>query len=136
MNNTGILSTLEKSMMDMPMPSAMVNVRKTSITLVRTPWSARLNFQLSCFKARLRVFSPVSPSDTRVSLLAPDYRLARVDRLTCRAQGGVPLMGTDTSCAHSSDPVDAAKGQDVRLGGGVATIRQYLCARLADESKG
>jgi dihydrofolate reductase len=27
----------------------------------------------------------------------------------------------------------AANGQDVRLGGGVATIRQYLCARLVDE---
>src|ERR1700722_13840743 len=29
--------------------------------------------------------------------------------------------------------VDAAKGQDVRIGGGVATIRQYLRARLIDE---
>jgi dihydrofolate reductase len=29
--------------------------------------------------------------------------------------------------------VDAAKGQDIRLGGGVATIRQYLCAGLVDE---
>jgi len=28
---------------------------------------------------------------------------------------------------------DAAKGQDIRLGGGVATIRQYLCAGLIDE---
>ncbi len=28
---------------------------------------------------------------------------------------------------------EAAKGQDVRLGGGVATIRQYLCAGLIDE---
>ena len=28
---------------------------------------------------------------------------------------------------------DAAKGRDVRLGGGVATIRQYLRARLIDE---
>src|ERR1022692_4218610 len=28
---------------------------------------------------------------------------------------------------------DAAKGQDIRLGGGVATIRQYLCERLIDE---
>jgi dihydrofolate reductase len=27
----------------------------------------------------------------------------------------------------------AANGQDVRLGGGVATIRQYLCAGLVDE---
>ena len=28
---------------------------------------------------------------------------------------------------------DAAKGQDVRVGGGVATIQQYLRARLIDE---
>ena len=28
---------------------------------------------------------------------------------------------------------DAAEGQDVRLGGGVATIRQFLCARLIDQ---
>jgi dihydrofolate reductase len=27
----------------------------------------------------------------------------------------------------------AAQGKDVRLGGGVATIRQYLCAGLIDE---
>jgi dihydrofolate reductase len=27
----------------------------------------------------------------------------------------------------------AAGGKDIRLGGGVATIRQYLCARLVDE---
>jgi dihydrofolate reductase len=29
--------------------------------------------------------------------------------------------------------VEAAAGRDVRLGGGVATIRQYLCAGLIDE---
>jgi dihydrofolate reductase len=29
--------------------------------------------------------------------------------------------------------IDAAKGQDIRLGGGVATIRQYLCEGLIDE---
>jgi dihydrofolate reductase len=28
---------------------------------------------------------------------------------------------------------DAAKGKDVRIGGGVATIRQYLTAGLIDE---
>ena len=28
---------------------------------------------------------------------------------------------------------DAAKGKDIRLGGGVATIRQYLLAKLIDE---
>lgn len=29
--------------------------------------------------------------------------------------------------------VEAANGQDIRLGGGIATIRQYLCAGLIDE---
>ena len=29
--------------------------------------------------------------------------------------------------------VEAADGKDVRLGGGVATIRQYLCAQLVDK---
>jgi dihydrofolate reductase len=29
--------------------------------------------------------------------------------------------------------VDAAKGKDIRLGGGVATMRQYLQAGLIDE---
>jgi dihydrofolate reductase len=28
---------------------------------------------------------------------------------------------------------EAAAGKDIRLGGGVSTIRQYLCARLVDE---
>jgi dihydrofolate reductase len=28
---------------------------------------------------------------------------------------------------------EAANGQDIRLGGGVATVRQYLCDRLVDE---
>jgi dihydrofolate reductase len=28
---------------------------------------------------------------------------------------------------------EAANGRDIRLGGGVATIRQYLCASLIDE---
>jgi dihydrofolate reductase len=34
---------------------------------------------------------------------------------------------------HCNERKDAASGQDVRLGGGVATIRQYLQARLIDE---
>ena len=29
--------------------------------------------------------------------------------------------------------IEAAKGQDVRIGGGAATVRQYLRARLIDE---
>jgi dihydrofolate reductase len=40
---------------------------------------------------------------------------------------------TDGIHAALQQAVDAAGGQDVRLGGGVATIRQYLRARLVDE---
>jgi dihydrofolate reductase len=40
---------------------------------------------------------------------------------------------TDGIRAALERAVDAAKGQDVRLGGGVATIRQYLRAGLIDE---
>ena len=40
---------------------------------------------------------------------------------------------TDGIHAALERAVDAAKGKDVRLGGGVATIRQYLLAGLIDE---
>jgi dihydrofolate reductase len=40
---------------------------------------------------------------------------------------------TDSIHAALEQAVDAANGQDVRLGGGVATVRQYLRARLIDE---
>jgi dihydrofolate reductase len=40
---------------------------------------------------------------------------------------------TDGIHAALERAVDAAKGQDVQLGGGVATIRQYLRAGLIDE---
>lgn len=40
---------------------------------------------------------------------------------------------TDGIHAALQRAAEAAKGQDVRVGGGVATIRQYLQARLIDE---
>jgi dihydrofolate reductase len=40
---------------------------------------------------------------------------------------------TDGIHAALERAVDAANGQDIRLGGGVATIRQYLGAGLIDE---
>jgi dihydrofolate reductase len=40
---------------------------------------------------------------------------------------------TDGVGAALRRATDAANGQDIRLGGGVATIRQYLHARLVDE---
>lgn len=38
--------------------------------------------------------------------------------------------GIETALQHA---MDAANGRDVRIGGGVATIRQFLSARLIDE---
>jgi dihydrofolate reductase len=40
---------------------------------------------------------------------------------------------TDGIHAALERAMDAAKGRDVRLGGGVATIRQYVQAGLVDE---
>jgi dihydrofolate reductase len=40
---------------------------------------------------------------------------------------------TDGIHAALQRATEAANGQDVRLGGGVATIRQYLCDGLVDE---
>jgi len=40
---------------------------------------------------------------------------------------------TDGIHAALEQATAAADGRDVRLGGGVSTIRQYLCARLIDE---
>ena len=39
-------------------------------------------------------------------------------------------MGSRRPC---SAPVQSAGSKDIRLGGGVATIREYLYARLVDE---
>ena len=60
--------------------------------------------------------------------------------LTHHARGSIKMNGgttfhfvTDGIRAALERAVEAAKGQDVRLGGGTATIRQYLEAKLIDE---
>lgn len=40
---------------------------------------------------------------------------------------------TDGICRALERAFDAAKAKDVRLGGGVSTVREYLNARLIDE---
>jgi len=60
--------------------------------------------------------------------------------LTHHARAPIAMAGgttfhfvTDGIHAALARARDAAQGKDVRLGGGVATIRQYLAARLIDE---
>ena len=60
--------------------------------------------------------------------------------LTHHARAPLPMKGgtefrfvTDGSRSALQQAMAAAKGKDVRIGGGVATIRQYLGARLIDE---
>jgi dihydrofolate reductase len=60
--------------------------------------------------------------------------------LTSHARASIEMNGgttfhfvTDGIHAALKRAVDATNGQDVRLGGGVATIRQYLRAGLIDE---
>jgi dihydrofolate reductase len=70
---------------------------------------------------------------------APPYH-APVFVLTNHARAAIEMVGgttfhfvTDGIQSALERAVDAAKGQDVRLGGGVATIQQYLRAGLVDE---
>jgi dihydrofolate reductase len=60
--------------------------------------------------------------------------------LTHHPHEPIPMQGgttfhfvTDGIEAALEQAVDAAEGQDVRLGGGVSTIQQYLRAGLVDE---
>jgi dihydrofolate reductase len=60
--------------------------------------------------------------------------------LSHHARASIPMAGgttfhfvTDGIQAALASAREAANGQDVRLGGGVATIQQYLRARLIDE---
>ena len=60
--------------------------------------------------------------------------------LTHHARAPIPMKGatefrfvTDGIESALRQAKDAAGGKDVRLGGGVATIRQYLSAGLIDE---
>jgi dihydrofolate reductase len=69
----------------------------------------------------------------------PPYHSA-VFVLTNHARASITMSGgttfhfvTDGIQAALERAVDAAKGKDIRLGGGVATMRQYLRAGLIDE---
>jgi dihydrofolate reductase len=60
--------------------------------------------------------------------------------LTHHARASITMAGgttfyfvTDGVHAALARATEAAQGKDVRLGGGVATIRQYLAERLIDE---
>ena len=64
----------------------------------------------------------------------PVFVLTNYPRASIAMDGGTTFhFVTDGIHAALQRAADAAKGQDVRLGGGVATIRQYLRAGLVDE---
>ena len=68
------------------------------------------------------------------SFHAPVYVLTRHPRATIEMQGGTTFhFVTDGIESALAQAKTAAGGKDVRLGGGAATIRQYLRARLVDE---
>lgn len=65
---------------------------------------------------------------------APVFVLTQHARAPLTMQGGTTFyFVTDGIHAALKQATDAAEGKDVRLGGGVATIRQYLTAGLIDE---
>ncbi len=64
----------------------------------------------------------------------PVFVLTHHVRASIDMSGGTTFhFVTDGIHAALERAVDAASGQDVRLGGGVATVRQYLRAGLIDE---
>jgi len=64
----------------------------------------------------------------------PVFVLTNHPRASLTMSGGTTFhFVTDEIHAALERAGDAAKDQDIRLGGGVATIRQYLCAGLIDE---
>jgi len=64
----------------------------------------------------------------------PVFVLTNHPRASFTMAGGTTFhFVTDGIHAALERARDAAKAQDVRLGGGVATLRQYLCAGLIDE---
>jgi hypothetical protein len=68
---------------------------------------------------------------------SPVFVLTNHPRASITMSGGTIFhFVTDGIHAALERSVDAAKGQDIPLGGGVATIRQYLCAGLIDELRG
>ncbi len=64
----------------------------------------------------------------------PVLVLTHHPRAPLRMKGGTEFrFVTDGIHAALEQALDAAGGRDVRLGGGVSTVRQYLRARLIDE---
>ena len=64
----------------------------------------------------------------------PTYVLTHYVRAPVHMQGGTTfIFSTDGIAATLEHAKVAAKGRDVRIGGGVATVREYLKARLIDE---
>jgi dihydrofolate reductase len=64
----------------------------------------------------------------------PVFVLTHHARAPLTMNGGTTFhFVTDGIHSALEQAIEAAKGQDVRLGGGVATIRQYLHAGLVDE---
>jgi dihydrofolate reductase len=67
-------------------------------------------------------------------MISPVFVLTRHPRQAIVMMGGTTFhFVTDGIHAALQRARDAANGQDVRVGGDVATIRQYLQARLIDE---
>ena len=66
---------------------------------------------------------------------APVFVLTHHPRPSLVMNGGTTFhfVTDDDIAATLKHAFEAANGQDVRLGGGVATLRQYLCAGLIDE---
>jgi dihydrofolate reductase len=64
----------------------------------------------------------------------PVFVLTNHARASIEMRGGTTFhFVTDGIDAALARATEAAKGQDIRLGGGVATVRQYLSAGLIDE---
>jgi dihydrofolate reductase len=64
----------------------------------------------------------------------PVFVLTHHQRASIQMSGGTTFhFVTDGIEAALKHATEAARGHDVRLGGGVATIRQYLQSRLIDE---
>jgi dihydrofolate reductase len=64
----------------------------------------------------------------------PVFVLTHHPRESIQMEGGTTFhFVTDGIQAALKQAVDSAKGKDVRLGGGVSTIRQYMQSKLIDE---
>ena len=64
----------------------------------------------------------------------PVFVLTHHPRASITMAGGTTFHFVTEGIQNALDRArEAANGQDVRLGGGIATIRQYLSARLIDE---